>query len=371
MKVNLISDYRFYAAIFIIHNLTNNLVPLPILLGLNITLVTFLILRRSIGLILLFYFSVIYALKTLYLEIGLNDLGYTINFLLFLLITSEKFNHPKKAKLPNWLIVIPLIMLASSFIGYNNYQNIELSAKGANPEYYRSYNTGLFVSPHIAAYFLFFIGHTLIYQEKRNLIGLSYFLGSLLTGTRSSLIAIIVSGLYHHISIKKLKQTLVYLAGLIGLTLYLYLNISLFQGTFIYQFISIIETVFNNLHRLSRVQLILIFWENILEFNWLEILFGRSFEEQMNGIQKAIGTKIWFHNDILAIFYTYGLIGLTALILGFLRIWRNSKTKFQRSALLSILVLSISNGILFHPFLIYIILSKNHYEDSYYLNSNG
>ncbi|MNC26931.1 hypothetical protein D3C75_750830 [compost metagenome] len=48
----------------------------------------------------------------------------------------------------------------------------------------------------------------------------------------------------------------------------------------------------------------------IKSFNPIEILFGRSLSDSMAYNLKELGLSIWFHNDFLGIFYSYGISGL-------------------------------------------------------------
>lgn len=326
----------------------------------------FVLLSCRLGNLLLLFLLVFLFAKGLLYTSTLYDLTYFISFASIVLFDSrclKVMSGILSKEYLKFLIVILFFLFSLTFIGVDNVpETVGLSQGG---EYARNYNSGAFRSAHIASYTMLFI-FVISFCEllyRRSL----FFLFSLVislwfmlyTGTRTSVYALAFALLFSNIKLN-LRSSFLLVAALISMSMVI-VNIQTFlkasEGMFLYQYFSFIDTAINNFERLSRVQLFESFYSSVSGFSFFEILFGTSFYSQNMVNYQNIGLKIWFHNDWLSIFHSYGVIGTMIFIYALKRwysLFSSHNNNIMKVIFFCILFMSITNGIIMHPMFFYL-----------------
>jgi hypothetical protein len=190
-------------------------------------------------------------------------------------------------------------------------------------EFLRLYNQGLYRIPHVASYLLAFGALWWVYvascsRKSRHLIvAFAFLLMTLYTGSRTPILVIGGAFLVANIRLRAREISVMLLIAGIGGLFFLYIKevLALLYGTYLYQYLSFFETVSDNADRLSRV----IIWDSWLSavssFSALDLMVGRLFSSSFEYNLREIGLYIWFHNDFLSMFYSYGVFVLFAYAL--------------------------------------------------------
>jgi hypothetical protein len=212
-------------------------------------------------------------------------------------------------------------------------------------EFLRIYNQGLYRLPHVAGYMLAFGGLWWTYiasysRKKRHFMVAALFLGfALYTGSRTP---IIVMGAAYLIANIRLRAREILIAAsilILAALFFVYMNdvLNFLFGSFLYQYLSLFETMLDNFDRLSRV----IIWNSwlsaISSFNALDFFVGRNYLSSFDFNMREIGIYIWFHNDFLSAFYSYGIFVFIAYVVPYLVAIRRSIQVGSSSRLLSVL----------------------------------
>lgn len=238
----------------------------------------------------------------------------------------------------------------------------------------RDYHGGLFRVPHVASYFFgflfLFFAHQ--YQKTKRIINLvllsiALFL-CLYTSTRIILLTFTLSAFLFLIHRKYYTYLLLFSVGLMLLALTNDFLITITEDTFLNQYFVFIETCVENFTRLSRFRLWYSWWIAMSEFDFWNLLIGKSFISSYIVNDKNLGYYIWFHNDFLSILYSYGVIGLIFYIVFFIKIYRDNKILIRQNIFIfiffhSIILTAFFNGFYYYfpIFLLYIffLMIKN------------
>ncbi|ELQ6314214.1 O-antigen polymerase [Vibrio cholerae] len=317
----------------------------------------------------------------------IEDFGYFVYFCFFsssvlYLIYEMKHN---RIDINKNISLILFFMISVFFWIYifgvdNTVHDADFSVGGANLEYYRSYHSGLFRAPHFPSYLFYFtmIYFLCLYKEYSRLVivlvMISCCLGILLSGSRTPVYAFIIASLFYF-SLNKIRYSVLFLMSVL-LFLQVYFNIEFildfFENTPIYQYLTFIYTLKNEPERLSRIQLILVFINGVKDFNIIELFFGKSFGMQMELINESIGQRLWFHNDFLAVFYSYGLFGIMLFVWLLYCLYRYSvrgtRNFYIHVYFYSIVIFAFFNGLLYHGtyiFIIFLLWMKLHERKSF------
>ncbi|HAS8115764.1 TPA: hypothetical protein I7666_20955 [Vibrio vulnificus] len=137
----------------------------------------------------------------------------------------------------------------------------------------------------------------------------------------------------------------------------LYYNIDFFlneaKGTVFYQYLSFLHTIKYEPERLSRFQLFDAFYQGLDSFDTMDFILGKSFSYQYEVVNQYLGQKLWFHNDFLSLFYSYGVIILFWLVFYSCRYYVNhvntTNSYILKVYFLSLVLFSLFNGIIYHP----------------------
>lgn len=288
-------------------------------------------------LIVVLCFSISFIFNTIrsgFYKESLSDFLFIISFFgSFCLFSNIKEFKPNK-KLIRFFLVVSLILFLSTFIGFD--QNIwgnTMGLKTNDIEYSRSYRQGFFRKAHIASYFFTFILLYLVDQFKS--LGVSkityvvtilpLIVIILLTGSRTPIVVMLLGLCLYYFKAKFLKYLIA--LGSLGILLIVYIDkvLVLFSDTIMYQYLTIVKTIFSNFGRLSRVIIWSSWWTEIKTFTLIDFIFGRGFNASKAANLKNISNAIWFHNDFLSISYSYGVLPLILYVILFVNIFKKHK----------------------------------------------
>ncbi len=324
-----------------------------------------------IGLFVVVYFY--YKNNINYLKISNVYLFLGLMFFLFSFtffnINSDSLGNTEYAKLFNWDI--------SSLV--NSGQTKEIISKKemikweANPmdilEYLRVYHNGLFRLPHVASYFFGFLAlfFTYQYQKKKKishviLLTISFVL-CVYTGSRTVLAAFVLSMILYLFKRKYIVYFTLLIALLLILTIVNDSILQLTKDTVLYQYFAFIQTTTENFTRLSRFRIWYSWWIEVREFGFLDFMIGKSYTNVLIVNAKNLDYKVWFHNDFLNIFYTYGIWCTGIYTWFFVKIYRDNKRWINQNIFIfifysSMVITAIINGFYYYfpVFLLYMFL---------------
>ena len=234
-------------------------------------------------------------------------------------------------------------------------------------EYIRVYHFGLFRLPHMASYFFGFLALFFLYSytKKRKLINLFIVLVSLafciITGSRAVIVAFALAGILFLLG----RKHIVYLGLIILLSASVFLGIDFLlrisEDTIFYQYFSLIQTTSENFTRLSRFRIWYSWWVEVQNFGLVDLLIGKSYIAAHLANIKNLDYDIWYHNDFLNIFYSYGLLATVVYVAFMIKIYNDNKMEIRNNAILFIfyfamIITAILNGFYYYfpVFILYI-----------------
>ncbi|SAL32768.1 hypothetical protein AWB69_02871 [Caballeronia udeis] len=276
-----------------------------------------------------------------------------VSDILFLMQFFAAFFYAKNTRISPSAISHATYVFAAlflpAFIGINGSDyggEADVFTSGSNDiEFLRIYNQGLYRLPHVASYLLAFGSLWWIYvasfsRKKRHFMLAALFLYfTLYTGSRTPIIVIVAAYLVANIRLQArqllITASIFMLAGLF--VVHIREVLDFLFGSFLYQYLSFFETVLDNFDRLSRV----IIWDSwlsaIASFNGLDFFIGRNFSSSYDFNMRQIGLYIWFHNDFLSAFYSYGMPVLIAYAIPHLMAVKIAIQRRSSAILLSVL----------------------------------
>lgn len=367
--------YYFFTTSFFIDALINKFYSLPIALaGMALCALVLFIRELKVSKLIVFLILAMLYVKSNIYTISIEDFGYFLyvaTFLLLLLCSSPC----EKIKWFSIRHLIFLFLLSSLFywvyiigVDYTPHE-ADLTASGADPEYYRSYHSGLFRAPHFPSYLFYFLLLSIVYFRKEFkskffwfVLCVSCSLGVITSGSRTPIVALMVSIILVNIfgSIKRIIVAIIFIVFIFLVFYNIEAIMRLTEGTFIYQYFSFVHTITNNFERLSRVQLFMAFINGMGDFNFITLLVGKSFFLQFDYIYKEVGQRLWFHNDLLAIIFSYGLLGFSILLYTLIVFYKKyilkSSSLIIKIYFFSVVIFAIFNGIVYHPTIIFIFI---------------
>ncbi len=187
-----------------------------------------------------------------------------------------------------------------------------------------------------------------------------------LVGSRAPIFAVLLGFGLANLRLKYIKYIILLIVAIILVVLNIDVILESTRGTVFFQYFSIFETVMSNFGRLSRVLIWTSFFEELAKFDFFDYLFGRGTNNAML-INEAKGLgKIWFHNDFLNIFYSFGMISFVLYIFFYVNIYRVNKLCMNntiiRTLFFTTILLAFFNGFylyytMFPLYIFYRILS--------------
>ncbi len=195
----------------------------------------------------------------------------------------------------------------------------------------RYYHSGIFRHSHIASYFfgffaLFFLSR---FWKKKKIINLLVVLLSLVlliyTGSRAMLFALSLSSILFLIRRKYWVYLIPVILILIGVILSIDYILKITEGTVFYQYFAFIKTSTENFTRLSRYRIWYSWWTEVRGFGFWDYIIGRTNYSGLAINKINLNYEIWFHNDLLNIFYSYGIFGMILYVALFVRIFIDNR----------------------------------------------
>lgn len=274
--------------------------------------------------------------------------------------------------------ILCFLLFIPTFFGLEEISTMEFDT--SDIEFRRSYRQGFFRIAHIASYFFAFI--VLYYLHKagkfriRNkiiiLISISFLL---LTGSRTSIAVLIIGLILYYFRKKFIVVGLLTISFAFLIVYNIDYLLKIFDDTILFQYISIVKTLSTNLSRLSRVIIWNSWWTEVQNFDFWDIIIGRGFNSSFDANERNIYNRIWFHNDFLSIFYSYGALGVLKYIFLFQRIYIKNKTEISSNifiylAFTSFWLSAIFNGFYYYfpsilLFLFYSMINKSNESRSF------
>lgn len=365
--------FLFFSIVFTLDSIINYFYSIPlfvvslIFLVLGLLIPGFFSYKRYISFLFIFLVFLTSLLVNFFrmgfFKESLSDFLFIISFFgAFFLFSKEKELGDSKDKFINGFLIACLCLFFATFLGFDhNIWGNTMGVQTEDIEYSRSYRQGFFRKAHIASYiFTFFILYYLNRFKLFKIGKLKYFITLsllfiivLLTGSRTSIVVVIISLLIYYFKLKFLK----YLIPLISFGILIIVNIDkllvLFNNTIIYQYLSIVKTIGTNFDRLSRVIIWSSWWKEVKTFNIVDFIFGRGFNSSIEANLKNTSSSIWFHNDFLSIVYSYGVFPLVVYVALFFMIYKKHKKIIRSNVFLFLTFASFFLSAFFNGFYYY------------------
>lgn len=354
-----------YLIVFVLDCLVNFYIKLPVFVSFTILFIPFTLLYIKSNKVnefnLLTVFISLLLTSTLINVFRFNLSLKNISDLIFILIfalTIVLYNNNKNElshKNINRFSVICLIMFYVTFLGVDNTRwGNTLNSGSHDLEYLRSYKQGLFRISHIAAYFFAFLGFYYFYiyktfKKRKNLLfSFVMFFSVILVGSRAPLVAILMGFLIASFRVKYIKYLFFIFIALFFIISNIDIILELTKGSVVFQYFSIFKTIVTNFARLSRIIIWTSFFEELLKFNLIDVFFGRGVNNALVINEKKGLGEIWFHNDFLSIFYSFGIINFILYIIFFINLFLTNKMSMNntiiRTLFFTIIFLAFFNG---------------------------
>ncbi len=319
-------------------------------------------------------FLILIFFKILFYALILGDFNFAKGILVVPLIMiftfeNEEFRVLSKENIIkyHWILFLLILLTVIPFIGwYNRYDKIIAQVGIFNSHRF----AGLWELPHDLAYYLLAL---IILKSKQKIISfVVLFLLIIATGVRSVFIALFVYFVYDNfiikIAFKSYRKIIVFLITFLFLAI-----VSPLQNYVISQIDFHLGPLFQqNIENLNygkgRVLFAYYDLEQIRNFNFIELLVGKSATQLYEDYKKLLGVESWPHDDFLTVPFIYGIIGLSFYIY-YLIIYPIRKVNFNfKSKLIpiifSIVILAITNGFYtYHAMYLFIMAIGMYYQD--------
>ncbi|MGF6551748.1 hypothetical protein [Paraburkholderia youngii] len=304
----------------------------------------------------------------------ISDVLFTAQFFFAFFYARNARISPSAISCASYVFAL-LFLPALIGINASDYsEDIDVFSSGSDDvEFLRIYNQGLYRLPHVASYMLAFGSLWWIYlasysrKVRHFMTALVFVLLTLYTGSRTPIIVIAAACLIANIRLR-VREMLIATAIVVAAALF-FTNmtevLNLMYGSFLYQYLSFFETLFDNFDRLSRV----IIWNSwlsaISSFSTLDFFVGRGFTSSFEFNLREIGLYIWFHNDFFSMYYSYGILVFIAYIVPHVMALRRSLEVRSSSRFLSVLsifmvVAAFVNGFYkYLPVIFFVLLFSN------------
>lgn len=281
---------------------------------------------------------------------GFNKRNVADVVYILLFITSfyyyDLHRHKIRADVVHIFLIVIMLLFSFAFAGVNSMSfnqnkkikdSIELnSSKKINHdqdaldilEYNRDYNYGLFRIPHVATYFLGFLGlfYGFLFMKKRHwywlALSMLLFVLMIFTGVRTFAAALLLALVIYFIRRKTILGFVSLLIAALLLILFRFKIFFLTQDTILEPFTSLVITIVDNFDRLSRA----LIWKSWLlemrQFGFVDFLIGKSFYQSVMANLENLHRPLWFHNDFFSIIFSYGILALVIYAVFFIKIYR-------------------------------------------------
>lgn len=367
------SVFLLYVLIFTLDAIINYYLDLPIyVLGLTVFSVVLLIpnflpQKRFLDFVIItsifFVVFIINSFRMGFYKESFSDFLFINSFFgaYFLFSDVERltiYNY----KLIRFFLFCCLVLFIVSFLGIDkNVWGDTMGIKTSDIEFSRSYRQGFFRKAHIASYFFTFFCLFYLNRIKRdNLKRIQYLtlilpiiIIILLTGSRTPIVVIFISLVLYYFRIKYLKYLIPFLGLCIMAFAFIDKLLVFFNNTIFYQYFTMIKTFQSNFDRLSRVIIWSSWWKEIGTFTTIDFLIGRGFNSSLEANLENTSNRIWFHNDFLSIFYSYGIIAIIIYIYLFVMMYKKHKSFIKQNIFIFLMFHSFWLSAFFNGFYYY------------------
>jgi len=194
---------------------------------------------------------------------------------------------------------------------------------GARLEKNRQYHSGLFKVPHVGALLMgvCLIGFLFLpFQQNKVILLLTsalllFFIAW--SGTRVFFVALIPALVILLIQKKYYRILLAGFAMFLGC---IYFRLDLYEATRhtpLGSLTGALIAMVDDWHNLSRIAIWSVWYQEVSAFSITDFLFGKGYAQSLASTGAVFDNSIWFHNDLLSIFYSYGL----ATFVVYLALW--------------------------------------------------
>ncbi len=255
----------------------------------------------------------------------------------------------------------PGFMLSDDFL--EEYRDFEYTQKETD----RVYRPGVYRIPHVAAYFLGFSAVFLAFiavdrkQYLWFLPAVFLLLLSSYTGCRACITALAMATLLYWMHKRRWPYVLAAAGALAFIIVFRHEILNILSGTFLHQQFALVVTLTDNIWRLSRLMIWAAWFWEVSGFAWYELIIGRSYVSGLTANAGYFGQPLWYHNDFLNMFYTYGIVGLAFYTGFFARMYMDFKQQIRSSFFVfvffnAVILLAVLNGFyyFFPVFLFYL-----------------
>ena len=355
--------------------------------------------------VLVFAFITLTILNSIVYVFGINNISDLLFVILFFTSYYYYKNNINYIKLSNVYVFLFLSVFLFSFtffnidsdssstskVKYNSFyskgvpsvkkvvsiidtvhKNAETKKKTVYVDKYKPFkirHTGLFRRTHMASYFFGFLFLFFAYQYQRNkgVLNALFLTVSLVfcfyTGIRTMPTAFVLSVLLFLFRRKYIIYLTMLLFALVILIIANEYFLQLTKNTIFYQYVYLIHTGTENFASLARFKLYQSWWVEVSGFGFWDFMIGKSYMNALISNSQNYGKGLWFHNDFLNIFYTYGIGGVMMYIWFFIKIYRDNKVMIRRNIFIfifyvSMIIAAVINGFYYYfpVFLLYLFL---------------
>lgn len=226
-------------------------------------------------------------------------------------------------------------------------------------EHDRTYNYGLFRVPHVPAYFfgflLLFYLSLFKYQRKvwyLAIVAALLFL-ILYNGVRTFVVAALLSSMLWFFVKRNIWFFVAFMAIIAGMIIFRNIIFDMTEGTILQPLSSLLITLTDNPDRLSRIALFRSWFTEMQGFRWYDFIFGKNFYLSKLANLKNLFTPTWYHNDLISVIFSYGVIAAGFYVFLFIRIFCEHAGLIRNHALLFVFYFSMILTAMFNGFYYY------------------
>ena len=243
-----------------------------------------------------------------------------------------------------------------------------VSTIGGRIEKNRIYMPGLYRHAHVGAVLMGLCSLCFAYfnvsknRWKQWAMMLILFAGTLMTGTRIFLAALGLALLV--VAIQKRYWKIILSISIVALLsiLFRYEIYQSTQHTPIGSITGALIAFVDDWRHISRLQIWGVWYQEVSSFQLQDLIYGRGLHSSLDINYVHFKRKIWFHNDLLSIFYSYGLFVFALMVLFYVQIWKRFVSKLENHTglllfLFILLFCSFLNGLYYYqPFFVFYLL---------------
>lgn len=231
----------------------------------------------------------------------------------------------------------------------------------------RTYHYGLFRITHVPAYFygflLLFYLFMATHLRKRWFFVAVFLLTFLIVynGVRTFIVAAAAAVLLWFFIKRNIWYFVIFIGIIAAMIVFRYRIFEITQDTIFRPLSTLLITVIDNPDRLSRIALYRSWFAEIQTFHWYDFLMGKTFYQSKLANLKNLFTPTWYHNDLLSIIFSYGMVAAVFYILFFIEIFRTLASVIRQNMLVFIffatmILTSLINGFYYYfpVFLLYL-----------------